>query len=64
MKINSMKLLIIILEILLMSGVILGLYFIEIPVGNREVSYVILGALVNNLGHSINSMFKKGAINE
>jgi len=59
MKINSMKLTIIIMQLLMIAGIVVGLFFIEIPTGNREVSFVILGALTVDMVHSINNMMNK-----
>ena len=59
MKINSMKLMIITLQLLLIGGIVCGLFFIEIPTGNREVSFVILGALTVDMVHSISNMMNK-----
>ena len=59
MKINSMKLTIIIIQLVMIGGIVYGLFFIEIPQGNREVAFVILGALVVDMVHSINNMMSK-----
>ncbi len=59
MKINSMKLTIILIQLLMIGGIVGGLFFIEIPIGNREVAFVILGALVVDMVHSINNMMNK-----
>ena len=59
MKINSMKLLIIMVQLLIVMAVMAGLFLLEIPIGNREVAYVILGAFVTDMIHSINNMFHK-----
>ena len=59
MKINSMKLTIILIQLLMIGGIVGGLFFIEIPAGNREVAFVILGALVVDMVHSINNMMNK-----
>ena len=59
MKINSMKLTIILIQLLMIGGIVGGLFFIEIPMGNREVAFVILGALVVDMVHSINNMMNK-----
>lgn len=59
MKINSMKLTIILIQLLMIGGIVGGLFFIEIPMGNREVAFVILGALVVDMVHSINNMMIK-----
>ena len=64
MKINSMKLLIIMTQLVMVSGVITALFMLEIPAGNREVAYVILGALVTDTIHSINNMFQRRGTNE
>lgn len=59
MKINSMKLTIILIQLLMIGGIVGGLFFVEIPTGNREVSFVILGALTVDMVHSINNMMNK-----
>ena len=59
MKINSMKLIIILLQLMLIGGIVGGLFFIEIPQGNREVAFVILGALTVDTIHSIANMMNK-----
>ena len=59
MKINSMKLSIIIMLIIMMVGILAGLFFIEIPDGNTEVSYMLLGVIAAILGRAIADMFKK-----
>jgi len=59
MKINSMKMTIIIIQLFIIGGIVGGLFFIEIPSGNREVAFVILGALVVDMVHSVNNMMSK-----
>jgi len=59
MKINSMKMTIIIIQLFIIGGIVGGLFFIEIPQGNREVAFVILGALVVDMVHSVNNMMNK-----
>ena len=59
MKINSMKMTIIIIQLFIIGGIVGGLFFIEIPSGNREVAFVILGALVVDMVHSVNNMMNK-----
>lgn len=61
MKINSIKLTVILILAFMVAGVIAGLFFKEIPIGNRDASLLVLGALVAELGHSITDLFKKGA---
>ena len=58
-RINSMKLTIIIIQLMMITGIVVGLFFIEIPTGNREVAFVILGALTVDMVHSINNMMNK-----
>jgi len=43
------------------AGVLVGLFYKEIPSGNREAALIVLGALVSELGHAITDLFKKGA---
>ncbi len=57
MKINSMKLLIIMTELLLIGSVLAALFIIEMPEGNRDVGHMALGALFTDAFHSIHSMF-------
>ena len=59
MKINSIKFLIIIMLILMMTGILLGLFMVEIPEGNTEVLYMLLGVLAATLGRAVSDMFKK-----
>lgn len=59
MKINNIKFTIILLQLLILAGVIACLFMLEIPEGNQEVAYVALGALFNDVAHSINNMFQK-----
>lgn len=47
--------------IMLLTLIILGLYFVEIPTGNRDVSNVILGTIISAIVHAISDLFKKGA---
>lgn len=61
MRINSMKLLTVMVLLSLISGIMTGLFFIEIPTGNREVAYLILGSLATMLVHSISNLFQKPA---
>jgi len=58
-KINSIKFLIIIMLILMMTGILLGLFMVEIPEGNTEVLYMLLGVLAATLGRAVSDMFKK-----
>lgn len=59
MKINSMKLLVVIMLLFLTIGIVAGLFFVEIPDGNREVAYTLLGAIASILISSINNLFRK-----
>lgn len=59
MKINSMKLIIIIGLLLFLSGTMAGLFFKPIPVGNGDVIYMFVGILLGILSHAISGMFKK-----
>ena len=54
-----MKLIIIIIQLMMITMIVVGLFFIEIPTGNREVAFVILGALTVDMVHSINNMMNK-----
>lgn len=59
MKINTMKLTIIIFLLLMISGIIIGLFFIKIPDGNGEVFYMMAGMLLGIVSTIIVLMFKK-----
>ena len=59
MKINSIKFLIIIMLIMMMVGILLGLFTIKIPEGNTEVLYMLLGVLAATLGRAVSDMFKR-----
>lgn len=59
MKINSMKLTIIIGLLLFLGGTMAGLFFRSIPVSNGDVIYMFVGILLGILSHSISGMFKK-----
>ena len=59
MKINSMKFTVVIMLALMIAGVLTGLFFIEMPVGNREVAYILLGSLFATFGRAIADLFKK-----
>ena len=59
MKANSMKMSVIVMLILLMAGVLSGLFFIAIPQGNADVLYMLLGMLANDLGHAVGGIYKK-----
>lgn len=59
MKINSMKLTIIISLLVIFSGIIYGLFFVEIPTNNADVFYLIIGSLLATIGTAILNMFKK-----
>jgi hypothetical protein len=54
-----MKLTIIIIQLFIISGIVVGLFFIEIPIGNREVSFTILGGFFVDTVHSIKDMMNK-----
>jgi len=45
--------------ILMMTGILLGLFMVEIPEGNTEVLYMLLGVLAATLGRAVSDMFKK-----
>lgn len=59
MRINSMKLTIIVIQLLMISGIMTALFTIEIPEGNREVAYVVIGGLITDVVHSIKDMMNK-----
>jgi len=61
MRINSMKLSIIVMLAIMVSGILVLLFFQEIPIGNREAALIILGIVAGELGHAITDLFKKGA---
>jgi len=43
----------------MIAGILMGLFFIEIPEGNREVAYMLLGIIGTTLVRAIGDMFKK-----
>ncbi len=59
MKINSMKFEIINFELIIICGVIGGLFILEIPATNEKILTLVLGAILNDVSHSINNMFHK-----
>lgn len=59
MKINSMKMIIIILLIVFLSGVMVGLFFKPVPDVNVEVIYMSIGMMFGILATSITTMFRK-----
>lgn len=59
MKINSMKLTIIIILAVMISGTVAGLFYKEIPEGNREVMYMVLGSLITGFISAIVNFSKK-----
>lgn len=62
MKINSIKLTVIFMLAFMISGVAIGLFYKEIPQGNREAALIVLGSLVTALVHAIADLFKKRSI--
>ena len=59
MKINTMKLTIIIIMLLFLAGVMAGLFFKAIPDGNADVIYMFVGILLGIVSTAIMNMFKK-----
>jgi len=59
MKINSMKLTIIIIMLLFLGGTMTGLFFKAIPEGNADVIYMFVGILLGIMSTAIMSMFRK-----
>lgn len=59
MKINSMKLTIIMSMLLFLGGTMTGLFFRAIPDGNGDVIYMFVGILLGILSTAIMNMFKK-----
>lgn len=59
MRINSIKFTVVMNQLFMITAIIGGLFFIEIPAGNREVTYLILGAMSTNLVTAINNLFQK-----
>jgi len=59
MKINSIKLTVVVMLVLMITGILIGLFFIEIPEGNREVAYMLLGIIGTTLVRAIADLFKK-----
>jgi hypothetical protein len=58
-KINSMKFEVINFELLIITGVIVALFILEIPQSNKEILTLVLGALLNDVSHAINNMFHR-----
>lgn len=59
MRINSMKLTIIVSLLIFLAGTMAGLFFRAIPEGNGDVIYMFVGILLGILSHAISGMFKK-----
>ena len=59
MKINNIKFSIVIILAVMNSGVISALFILEIPQGNREVAFLILGSLLTVFGRAIADIWKK-----
>ena len=59
MRINSIKLTVFIVLAMMVSGTIAGLFMKEIPVGNQEVTYMLLGSLIMGLITVAMGIFKK-----
>ncbi len=59
MRINSMKLTVIIILAVMITGTVTGLFYKEIPAGNREVMFMVLGSLITGFISAIVSLFKK-----
>jgi len=59
MRINSMKLTVIIILAVMITGTVVGLFYKEIPEGNREVMFMVLGSLITGFISAIVSLFKK-----
>ena len=59
MRINSMKLTVVIILAVMISAIIAALFLREIPEGNLEVTYIILGSLLTIFGRAIADLFKK-----
>ncbi len=60
MRINSMKLTIILILIGFLAGIMAGLFFRTMPDGNEDVIYMFIGILLGILSHAISGLFKKG----
>ena len=59
MKINNIKFSIVVILASMNSGVITALFILEIPQGNREVAFLILGSLLTVFGRAIADIWKK-----
>ena len=59
MRINTMKLTIIIIMLLFLGGTMTGLFFKAIPDGNGDVIYMFVGILLGILSTAIMTMFRK-----
>ena len=59
MRINSMKLAMIMILDVMVSGVIAGLFILPIPSGNMDVLYMMAGVLLGIMSTVTILMFKK-----
>ena len=59
MKINSMKMTIIMSMLIFLGGTMTGLFFKSIPDGNGDVIYMFVGILLGIMSTAITNMFKK-----
>jgi len=59
MRINSIKLTVVLIVSLMISLTLFGLFFIEMPTGNRDIANIVLGSLVATFGMAIGNLFKK-----
>ena len=63
MKINNIKTLVVIALMLMLSGIILGLFFVAIPEENEKVAYMLIGMIGTALIQAITDLFKRGVAN-
>ncbi len=59
MKINNIKLTVVILLMIMIAAISSGLFFISIPEGNGDVFYMLIGILLATLGRAMADLFKK-----
>ena len=61
MKINSIKLTLVFILAAMISTLMVGLFFIEMPQGNRDIANIAVGSLFAVFTMVIADLIKKGA---
>lgn len=59
MRINSIKLTVVVMLATMITGISVGLFYVQIPEGNSEVFYMLIGILAATLGRAVADLFKK-----